>query len=182
MDTRCEKCHKVFDAFTANARFCMECGIKRQERRSKLQYEKKLIENKLEKVLGTPLPCHKVEGWEELMLEDLANPFVDSTEMELCRKYGVKITDFYEFKVKMGLDVFAQTLASRSEKYRDQEGIYFRKMLVKQAKTQPNATLIGLQMTGQYNKKTLENDPLSGLSEEAKDKELQALLSKLNHK
>lgn len=179
MDKYCLLCGRKFDAFTEREKYCMECAGNRANKRSKLKNTRAKTTRQLEKQLGTTLPCEPVEGWQELLLEDLANPFIDLTEIELCQKYGINVTDFYTYKVKMGLDVFAKELSLRSDKYRDQEGIYYRKMLVKQARTQPNATLLGLQMTGQYNRKLMDSDPLAGLSEDAKNVELEALLGKL---
>ena len=51
-------------------------------------------------------------------------------------------------------------------------------MLIKHASRNPNAVLVGLQITKQYVKGMNADDPLMGLSEADKKKELEQLLAK----
>ena len=185
MDYYCLRCNSKFDAFPSNQKYCWPCADIRQKERSSLQskaktrvkrIERKLAKDFVTKKLYSVEPAQSVKGWQELILEDLANPFDALTEQELCRKYKVPTEEFYAFKLSLG--DFTGELNKRSEKYANQESIYYRKMLIKHASRNPNAVLVGLQITKQYVKGMNADDPLMGLSEADKKKELEQLLAK----
>lgn len=172
----CTLCNKPFDQLNGNQKYCLHCASARVSTREALRGKKNRKLKKIEEELGKPVPTSPVEGWQDLIMEDLANTFNELTEEELCLHYGLNVRQYYEWKISIP-DFMAQ-VNERSQKYKDAEGLYYRKLLVKRARISDNALAIGLNVTKQYARKG-EEDPLEGLSERDKLVRIKQLMKKV---
>lgn len=157
-------------------RICKECGAEYQNPAAYILYcdichEERKSRPKVKKV--------KTADWKKAILEDLADPFNDLDEIGLCAKYGISKAEYYKWKET--IPDFNQRVDDLSQKYRDQESIFFRKMLIKRAKTSDKAIQIGLEMTRQYSTKK-DQDPFAGMTDDDKIRRIKALLKKAQTK
>jgi hypothetical protein len=134
-----------------------------------------LKKNKKSRKKSAPLTSE----WKKGILEDLADPFNDLDEIALCVKYNISKAEYYTWKEST--PDFNQKVEELSQKYKDQESIFFRKMLIKRAKTSDRAIQIGLEMTRQYSTKK-DQDPFAGMTDDDKVRRIKSLLKRAESK